>query len=211
MKGDAAFYSFGRDKVLSSVFGGVAVMRDNTKLKEYHKKLECPSYFWIFQQLFHPVAFSVILPLYQVGIGKLLLVVLQQIKFLSFPIYPEEKSGRQPDEFPKKYPNALALLLLKQFKKLERFTKERKEISSLYGVEYPYLRFPKLVENPTLVIAQAKKQEILLGNWYHNVIDPGGYGYTPGDCPKAEEIAKHIINLPTRISVKDAQKVLQVI
>jgi selenocysteine lyase/cysteine desulfurase len=211
MKGDAGFYSFGRDKVISSVFGGLAVMRDNSKLKEYHKQLEYPSYFWIFQQLFHPVAFSIILPLYNSGIGKLLLVFLQKIKFLSFPIYPKEKVGRQPDEFPKKYPNALAMLLLKQLKKLDRFTTQRKEISKIYGAEYPYLRFPKLVENPTRVIANAKKQGILLGNWYHNVIDPGGYGYTPGDCPKAEEAAKHIINLPTRILAKDAKKILDVL
>ena len=213
MKGDAAFYSFGRDKVLSSVFGGLAMIdpkhsKEIIALKNYHKNLEIPSYGWIFQQLFHPVAFSIILPLYQLGMGKLLLICLQKIKFLSFPVYKEEKMGKQPSDFPAKYPNALALLLVKQLKKLDRYTKQRKEISSIYGAEYPYLRFPKLVENSVLSIANAKKQGVLLGNWYHNVIDPGGYGYTPGSCPNAEEAAAHIVNLPTRISQSEAHKVL---
>jgi len=216
MRGDAAFYSFGRDKVLSSVFGGLAVISSelksrNSELKKYHKTLEYPSYFWIFQQLMHPVAFSIILPSYRIGIGKILLVFLQKIHVLSFPVYNEEKFGRQPDIFPAKYPNALALILLHQLKKLERFTKQRKAISRVYGSDIAYLRFPKHVDNPKQIIAQAKKKGILLGNWYHNVVDPTPFGYVRGSCPHAEEAAAHIINLPTRISHKDAKKVLDVL
>lgn len=213
MKGDAAFFSFGRDKVLSSVFGGLAIINQMhnaqcKKLKEYHKKLNTPSLGWIFQQLFHPIAFSIILPLYQSGIGKLLLVFFQKIKLLSFPVYPEEKLGRQPSDFPAKYPNALALLLLKQLNKLDRYTRQRKEVSKVYGKEFPFLRFPMQVDNPAKTISRAKKQGILLGNWYHNVVDPVTVGYKTGSCPKAEEVAKHIINLPTRISPEDAKRVL---
>jgi perosamine synthetase len=221
MKGDAAFFSFGRDKVLSSVFGGLAILHSNFKfqisnLKAYHKKLETPSGGWIFRQLMHPVAFSIILPLYTSGIGKLLLVMLQKIKLLSFPVYHVEKFGGQPDDFPATYPNALALLLLNQLKKLDRFTRERREISRLYGSDRAYMRFPKLVDNPERVLAQAKKQGILLGNWYHNVIDPSGVdlgrlGYRKGSCPRAEEAAEHIINLPTRISPREARRVLEVL
>lgn len=208
MKGDAAFYSFGRDKVLSSVFGGVAT---GVNVKKYQKNLEYPSMFWIFQQLFHPVAFAVILPLYRSGIGKLLLVFFQKINLLSFPVYPEEKLGRQPSDFPAKYPNALAILLVQQLKKLDRFTRNREEIVRLYGGKGPLLRYPKLVEDPQKSFVTAKKQGVLLGNWYHHVVDPGPVGYTTGSCPRAEEVAKHIINLPTRISPKDAKRVMSVI
>ncbi len=219
--GDAAFYSFGRDKVVSSVFGGLATIQDTfpiqiEKLKAYHKKLNNSSLPWTFQQLFHPVAFAIILPLYQIGIGKALLVLFQRLGFLGFPVYREEKLGRQPNDFPAKYPNALAILLLKQLKKLERFTRERQEISRMYGIDKPYLRFPKFVDQPELFITKAKKQGILLGNWYHNVIDPAGVdfrniGYKMGSCPVAEKAAEHIVNLPTRISVCEAKKVLAVL
>ncbi len=220
-RGDAAFFSFGRDKVLSSVFGGLATIHamhhaQCKKLKEYHKKLTYPSFVWIFQQLFHPVAFSIILPLYRFGIGKALLVVLQRLGLLSFPVYPEEKFGRHPADFPAKYPNALAILLLKQVKKLERFTKQREKIVQMYGGNGPLLRYPKRVDTPALVMAKAKKRGVLLGNWYHNVIDPAGVdfaaiGYKRGSCPRAEEAANHIINLPTRISPKDAKRVMSVL
>ncbi len=219
--GDAAFFSFGRDKVISSVFGGLASISHThpnaiTKLKSFHKKLGNSRYVWIIQQLFHPVAFSIILPLYRIGIGKMLLVLLQRLRLLGFPVYREEKSGRQPDDFPAKYPNALALLLLKQLKKLERFTRQRREISRMYGSDGAYVRLPKLVDNPERVLAQAKKQGILLGKWYHNIIDPTGVdltrvGYRKSSCPRAEEVAKHIINLPTRISPGEAKRVIEVI
>jgi dTDP-4-amino-4,6-dideoxygalactose transaminase len=216
--GDAAFFSFGRDKVISSVFGGLAIISQThpnkiAELKSFHKKLENPRYGWIFQQLFHPVAFLIILPLYRIGIGKALLILLQRLRLLGFPVYREEKSGRQPDDFPAKYPNALALLLLNQLKKLERFTKQRREISRMYGSETSYMRFPKIVDKPRETILKAKKQGILLGDWYHNVIDPFGVdftsvGYIKGSCPRAEDAAKHIINLPTRVSAREAKKVL---
>lgn len=218
LAGDAAFFSFGRDKVVSSVFGGLATIRsDHPKqiaaLKAYHKRLGTPSPGWIFQQLFHPVAFSVILPFYRIGIGKAILVVLQRLRILSFPVYSEEKKGRRPDDFPAKYPNALAILLLKQLKKLERFTRQRRDISRMYGIDAPLLRYPMLVDNPMRVTSHAKKRGILLGNWYHNIIDPSGVdydaiGYKKGSCPRAEEAARHIINLPTRISARQARQVL---
>lgn len=216
--GDAAFFSFGRDKVISSVFGGLAIISSThsvqaEKLKAYHKNLAYPSLPWIFQQLFHPVAFSIILPLYRLGIGKALLVALQRLRLLGFPVYREEKIGRQPADFPEKYPNAFALLLLKQVKKLDRFTKQRQEASRIYGSDEAYVRFPTVVDDPTLVLAKARKQGILLGNWYHNVIDPSGVdfarvGYKKGSCPRAEDAAKHIINLPTRVSAHIARRVL---
>lgn len=194
MKGDAAFYSFGRDKVLSSIFGGLAI---GINVKKYHKNLEYPSYGWIAQQLFHPVAFAIILPLYRIGIGKVILVGLQKLHLLSFPQISEVK----------KYPNALAILLLNQLKKLDRYTAQRSQASKVYGKEFSFLRFPVLVDNPTATMQKCKKHGILLGNWYHNVVDPTPAGYRNGSCPNAEKIAAHIINLPTRISVSDAGSV----
>lgn len=207
-KGDAAFFSFGRDKVLSSVFGGLAIMKNTSQLTAYHKKLEYPSYGWIFQQLFHPVAFSIILPLYTLGVGKLLLVFLQRLHMLSFPVYPEENIGKQPADFPKKYPNALATLLLLQLKKFDRFSEQRKQIVELYGGTGILLRFPVQVADPKKTIEKAKSQGVLLGNWYHNVIDPQPFGYTKGSCPNAEKLAAHVINLPTRITASEAKQIL---
>jgi dTDP-4-amino-4,6-dideoxygalactose transaminase len=227
--GDASFFSFGRDKVLSSVFGGIGLIhkkheKASLKLKQLYKGLPYPSFFWIFQQLLHPVIFAFILPLYTLGIGKVILVVSQRLRLLSFPVYKEEKKSRKPDDFPARYPNALASLLVKQLAKLPKFTAIRKGRSAYYQkrlnnlpgvtlVSYPdesvLLRFPIFVYDQKERILKAKKHGILLGNWYHNCIDPEGVdfsvvGYRKGSCPEAEKYAEGIINLPTLISEKDA-------
>ena len=234
--GDASFFSFGRDKVLSSVFGGMAVIQKRheqpwMKLKDIHKKLPSPAMFWILQQLLHPLLFSLILPFYKVGIGKGILFVCQKLRLLSIPVYPEEKTGVRPKDFPAKYPNALALLLGNQLKKLERYNENRKNSAHYYLeslknsanaelLTYPegsiFLRFPVLHPNPESVIAKAKNAGILIGNWYHNTIDPAGVNfkkihYTPGSCPRAEYTAKHILNMPTRITKKEAVRLLKYI
>lgn len=229
--GDAAAFSFGRDKVISSIFGGAAMMSSRnadawTKLKQLHSDMSYPSGFWVMQQLLHPIAFWFILPLYRIGIGKILLWILQRLRILGFPVYPEEKKGKKPTFFPRKYPNGLAILLLVQLKKLDRFNKQRLSVARLYeeklskNVEILHtknslnLRFPVLVSNPKQVLQKAKRHGVLLGHWYHNVIDPVGtefsaVGYVKGTCPQAEYYAEHIINLPTNISEKDAKRVMK--
>jgi perosamine synthetase len=66
--GDVAFFSFGRDKIISSVYGGMTTTNDDKigeRLKNFKEKLDFPSNFWIFQQLLHPILVNyLILPLY---------------------------------------------------------------------------------------------------------------------------------------------------
>lgn len=236
--GDAAIFSFGRDKIISSVFGGMAIINEkfkikNEKLRNYHKQLHYPSLFWIFRQLLHPIIFFVVLPLYQSGIGKLLLVLFQKLGLLSMPIYPEEKRGGRPDIFPTKYPNALAALLLPQLSKLDRYNTRRKEIADLYRTSFKrnesvniqedrdgaiYLRFTILTEKSGEILETAKKEGMLLGTWYRNVIDPSGVemksiGYCAGSCPKAETAATLVVNLPTypRLKDEEVQRVIDVV
>lgn len=224
--GDAAFFSFGRDKVISSVWGGAATIDpkykvQNEKLNKFEDQLPEPNKFWIFQQLLHPIAFSLILLLYDVYIGRALLVVLQKLRLLSFPVFFEEKHGGKPSQLFVKFPNALAVLAANQLKKVRSMNDQRQKVAALYAkaLSEPhcetaaYLRFSLLVENPGSMRRDAKKNGILLGNWYHNVIDPAGVditgvGYERGSCPKAENAARHIINLPTRISLSSARYVV---
>ncbi len=233
--GDAALFSFGRDKVVSSVWGGVATLnikyqKSNIKykLKQIQENLSYPSHWWILQQLSHPVAFAAVLPMYNMVVGKVLLEIFKRVRLLSVPVYEEEKKGHQPSLMPRRYPNALARLLVSQLAKLARYNDQRRRVASYYWgalraqkhLTLPthkesalYLRFPVLVDNPAEFARRAKRQGILLGNWYHNVIDPKGVdleavGYVWGSCPRAQDAAAHIINLPTRISDEEAREVV---
>lgn len=218
--GEAAFFSFGRDKIISSVFGGMAITNNKSlgdKIVHYRKNLASPSYFWIFQQLLHPLICSVILPVYNVlSLGKVILFIVQRIGLLSFPVYIKEKLGKQPAEFPARYPNCLANLLLVQLDKLEKFNDRRREVvkqyaeglrksdftlpQKLYGAVL--LRYNVLTRRADELRFKFKKRGAILGNWYKHIVDPQGVkmenlGYIGGSCPKAEAAAATSLNLPT--------------
>ncbi|KKR48319.1 MAG: DegT/DnrJ/EryC1/StrS aminotransferase [Candidatus Curtissbacteria bacterium GW2011_GWA1_40_16] len=226
--GDVAVFSFGRDKIISSVFGGMAITNNKhiaTKITQLQGNLAYPGNFWIFQQLLHPIITFVSLSLYSFfNLGKLILYLSQKLHLLSMPVYNQEKRGDRPDIFPKKFPNALAYLAINQLKQLEQMNEKRQKIAKQYynnldkskfllpkiNNEAVYLRYNVLINNANQVRDQLKKQRIVLGNWYHNIIDPEGIdfghiGYKKGSCSKAEIMAKMSLNLPTSPILKHNQ------
>jgi len=233
--GDAAFYSFGRDKAFSSVFGGMAITTDKTlgiEIRKFQRQFSYPSFFWIMQQLFHPISFSFILPFYDtLSLGKVVLFIFQKIKFLSFPVTKEEKHSIVNGIFVKKMPNALASLAFSQVKRIDIFNKRRKDYGQMYinslqtsGVTIPcideaiFLRFPIIVQNKQKLFTFLKKKGILIGTWYSETIDPKGVDYKKiqyeiGSCPQAEQLAKNILNLPTYPTMlrQDVEKVVELI
>ena len=236
--GDFSIFSFGRDKVISSVFGGLAIVNNNNKsfgqkLEEFSQGLSFPSHSFVLQQLMHPLAFSIILPLYNLGIGKLILIILQKIHLLSFPVLNIEKKALRPKFIPQKYPNALAGILLGQLNKLEKYNEHRKEIANYYrtnlfsmkNINLPYdvkgaiyLRYNILTPKANKILSAAKKQRIILGNWYRNIIDPAGVDFPsihfqPKLYPVAQKFAQQSLNLPTypRITYQDADKIINLI
>ena len=135
--GGRGVFSFGRDKVLSSVWGGMAIMSpklkvESKKLRQIQGKLPYPSRAWIAQQLFHPIAFAVILPLYTVIIGKVMLECFKRLGLLSKPVDRKELVGAKPSCMPRRYPNALARLLVRQLSKLKRYNAIRRRTVSYY-------------------------------------------------------------------------------
>ena len=242
--GDAAFFSLGRDKVISSVFGGMATTNNKElaeKIKAFQEKLSYPSAFWIFQQLLHPVLTNYfVIPIYALNacLGRLVLGAFHKLLILSKAVYGKEKRGEWSQSFPKRFPNAFAVLALNQFKKLERFNQHRKEIAELYrkelrgtnlvlpfnttgnGFEPGFMRFPVLTGlNTDEILKKARKRKLFLDDgWRKTPVVPldtdlGKMNYQPGSCPRAEKIAQSIINLPTHINIsqKDAKKVINLV
>lgn len=235
--GKAAFFSFGRDKVISSIFGGMLITNDKklaAAIQKNYQELKFPSRFWILQQLLHPILFSfLILPSYNLLIGKALLVVFQKLKILSRAVEPEEKQGKMPTHFPQKLPNALAALALNQFKKLKSFNKHRVQLARLYQeglkdlptIKLPeiskdsqpvFLRYPVLTPKAEKILKVAKKASIVLGDWYNQPVAPKNtdlekVSYQAGSCPKAEKTCQQILNLPTgpNITKEDAKAIIR--
>ncbi len=211
---DAAIFSFGRDKAISSVYGG-AVITNHKNLGEKIKKIQnlalYPSYSWAYQQLLHPILTSIVLYFFFLNnvLGKLSIFVLRRIGLI---IKPDITA------LPQKYPNSLAFLAFSQLSRIAEFNKARLAAFKLYKKElgnlnlnlpteeYFYLRVPILVENKAKLFSYFKKRNIYLGDWYSKIIDPE----IVGSCPNAEDIAKRIVNLPSypTLSLKDVQKVV---
>lgn len=237
--GDVAFFSFGRDKVVSSVFGGMVLCKQGRlyeALKKERDKLAYPSPLWLWQQLMHPLVFALALPLYNTGIGKFsigkaIIFFCQKLKIISKAVYKEEESGRRPNIFPLKMPGALSELALNQLKKLDSFNSHRKKIAGLYSkalgktkFRLPsrragaiWMRYPVTTDRMNTIFNKFKSRGILLGDWYKDCVVPVKsldlVGYTKGTCPKAESIAGRIINLPTypNMDLKDAQRIVSLV
>jgi len=237
--GKASFFSFGRDKIISSVYGGAVATNDDSlaeKIKKFQDELDFPPNFWIVQQLLHPLLINFfIAPLYYFGdLGKLCLIALQKIGVLSKAVSEKEKRGERPSYLPKKMPNALAALALNQLKKLEKFVAHQKEIAAFYKKNLPknfvlpreqegrvYLRYAVLCQNKETnkILEGGRKERIFLDDgWRKTVIVPPDtnqekMGYRPGSCPISEEAAKNILNLPTHINLTEpmAKRIIELI
>lgn len=210
--GDIAIFSFGRDKAVSSVFGGLVAITNSIlaeRFSSYFSQIEYSSNRWTIKQHIHIISMFFILPAYNfLNIGKALLVVLQKLSFVDKPVFSEEKHAQKPDIFPQKLHPALALLALNQLNKIDRFNSTRRNYSNKYNKVFhnltnsdlPLLRYPLLINNRDSVLRELKKSNILLGNWYHNCIDPAGVVYNAIHYKAGSNtqfIADHIINLPT--------------
>jgi len=235
--GRAAFFSFSRDKIISSVYGGMAATNDDAlaeKLRKIQSELKYPSFYWIFQQLVHPLLLNwIILPIYNfINLGKIFLVLSQWLHILSKAVHWKEKRGEKPSYFPRKLPNALSLLAENQFKKLKTLNSRRKEIAEFYYKElagsflelpkkYPerknaFLRFSVKNKKAHQIIFDAwKNRNILVGDWYTTPIAPHDtklekMHYRPGSCPKAEKLCGETLNLPTHINIsrRDLERII---
>jgi len=182
--GDLTILSFGRDKIISSVFGGAILSR-----KPLNLNLPFPSYGWILKQLIHPLIFFMAVPTY-FYFGKYLIHLCRKLNLISLPLENLDFIA---------LPNALASLALNQWGKIDFLNQHRRQIAKIYcqafnrpfNPEAVYLRFPLAVKNPVNLIASVKKHQIWLGDWYE----------------------KKIVNLPThiRMNQSDAQRVVEMV
>ncbi|OGE91229.1 MAG: hypothetical protein A2722_01980 [Candidatus Doudnabacteria bacterium RIFCSPHIGHO2_01_FULL_50_11] len=228
MLGDIGVFSFGRDKVLSSVFGGAAITCSQTyadKLRIEQGKLVPPPRAWVFQQLMHPLLTWVIRATYDLIVGRILLSLTRKFKLLSRPVEPQEKRGIPPSFFQYRISNALAVLAINQLRKLESFRGHRERITRYYdkslfsdklikpilqGADPAFLRYPIQVAKAKALLAAAARDKIFLGDWYQQSIAPEGVEYPRVNydralCPKSELMTSGSLNLPTHIGITESQ------
>jgi perosamine synthetase len=215
---DAAFVSFGRDKCLSSVYGGACIVKSRAHMEGLHaltnKRKNAPNS-WVFQQVLHPIIFSCAVPLYfRLNIGKAIIALSQKLRLLSKAVESIEKQGRKPAHIEYKYPPALAMNT-RRAEISKRYVHELSETACILPIISPntnpsWLRFPILVANRKQVVFHAREQRMFLGDWYDTALAPaiehmGVFRYEQGSCPNAEDVSSRVINLPTYPALTDTQ------
>lgn len=224
--GDAAFFSFGRDKMISSVYGGALVSNKKSvseAISREYSRVRSPSRAWIFQQLLHPIVMALLLPWYRFRITSVFLWVLQRIGIMSKAIQPCEYTGQRPYFFPQRYANALAVMGLSQLQRLGKFNAHRREIARIYYEklkrtdftppdpgEIAWLRYPIFTQSSRQFLHRARQNGFYLGDWYLSPVAPlktnlAKVGYRTGSCPEAEKLSLRIVNLPTHIHYSKRQ------
>lgn len=150
--GDISIFSFGRDKVISSVNGGI--LCTNNEALVVHKinesavvetrqcfvstdvvnNISFPPVLLIARNLMYPIIAQISLKWYNRGsIGKVIMYLSKKLKLFPLILTKEEKNGTVLDEEIYKMPSILAYLFLKQFKKLEEYNEHRRKIADYYN------------------------------------------------------------------------------
>lgn len=230
--GDIGMFSFGSDKPISCMRGGALITNNKNlaeKIRALRHALPRASRKKTIQYLLNYPIFSIGKPLYQFGIGKWFLAVMRDLHIIGRVVYRKEAHGIQIAEYPSALPNALAEILLFQLADLDATNAHRQMIGNIYAAHIAHrniwvhsdrilfvpLRYPLFLEYRDDLQRFAKKQGILLGDWYSTPIAPSVTdervtGYIAGLCPNAERLARQSINLPTdrTISKNDAEQII---
>jgi perosamine synthetase len=237
--GDASFFSFGRDKIISSIFGGIAATNDDRlieRLDSIRLGSVTPKKKWIRQQLRHPLLVNRwVQPYYDKHeLGRKILLIFQKTGLLSKAMTKEEKMGIMSSREFFKMPQELAILASNQFSKLDRYHQHRLKIAAIYQKELKnlpilmpenykertYLKFSVISENKDIADKLLKylrqKGIYLYDGWKDSAIVPsdvdlGKMQYRAGLCPIAENVSRRLINLPTHINIseKDALRITE--
>lgn len=203
-----------------------------TFLAEAQRKSNTFSYFRIWKWLINPVLWAVATPTYFWGfgkftVGKVISEVGHKIGIMGNMMEECEYKGCFPAWMPSSMPGALAQIGRNQLKKLDKFNTHRQKIAKIYDEElglartkaenyYP-LRYPILVDDPSVLKGELKKKNVVIGNWYEKILftDPKylrDLRLEIGDIPATVEITKHVVNLPTfiKVSEEDAREIAQI-
>lgn len=213
--GDASFFSFGRDKVISSVWGGALLVKDKTVYQKIADTVFVnKSIFWVSQQLLYPSIIFLVTNLYSfASIGKIVHFISQKIGLITKAVSFQDKNLINTPLY--SFPNQLAILALNQLNKLDRILEKRQSLAKSYAQIfdhqfYPqngYLRYSLVVKDKSNFKNLLKKSNIIVGDWYYQPVIPdinlSKFGYILGSCPHSELISQSMINLPTNPSLNE--------
>ena len=217
--GRAAFFSTEETKTISTTMGGMVVTDDAriaASVREFQASCAWPPALLVARYLVKLVVYHLLTEPRVHRSARTLKRRLRRLDPLPVATTPEEQHGIRPPNYEQRLSNAQAVLGLRQLARLEANVGHRRWAAERYearlfelGFDPPrppakaqpaFLRYPLRVENRAEAMRRTAPHAVL-GTWFTSVLEEAlspQYGqYEPGSCPRAEEAAKHLVNLPT--------------
>ncbi|UCF98302.1 MAG: aminotransferase class I/II-fold pyridoxal phosphate-dependent enzyme [Spirochaetaceae bacterium] len=225
--GHAAFFSTEETKIISSTMGGMAVTNDPKLSQELLRfQSSCP---WpsdsltaryllkliVYHLFAHPYLHPYTRPVY------MFLRRSPKTHLAPGATAGNEQRGVRPRLYEQRLSNAQAVLALRQLRRLEANLSHRRAVAEAYrtllseiGIPVPappagsapaFVRYPIWVQDRRKAMRIASSH-VVLGQWFNTVLEesitPEHGDYERGSCPRAEQAAEHLVNLPTHPRVK---------
>jgi dTDP-4-amino-4,6-dideoxygalactose transaminase len=232
--GDAAFFSSQWSKPITTGLGGWAVINNlelQNKMEEIYNEFTEPAYQDILQLRMQYLVYSLMFKHSLFWMAQNSFRKLSKFGLVLGSSSKEELEYRMPKGYKKKMSKWHKALLAKNLSRINESINHRRKITSIYesrlkeramrlpdDYEPVYLRYPLCVKNKEILLGEAKKRKLELGDWFLSPVHPNLHGwdkvsYNKGMCPNAEEVCTRIINLPTHrgISEEDAEKIIELI
>lgn len=220
--GDILIFSFGRDKMIDAVAGGACIVKPpfETKSSSVVLSLNFPR-FLLWKEMTYPLLTFIIRRTHLWGLGKFIFQLAKKSGWFLSPIKTQLPAITQ-------LPSEYAMLALAQLQTFSVQLQHRLEIALVYDqnlewkqgqcqqlepsnflTKSSHVRYSIWVDDPSALIQFLQARQIYISDrWYRQPVDCGSLGcksaYIPGSCPEAEQLAAHIINLPTHQSVTTA-------
>jgi dTDP-4-amino-4,6-dideoxygalactose transaminase len=224
--GIAAFFTTEQSKIISTIMGGLATTNDRAIARELavlQERAVSLSQREIASLALKTLAQYVLGHPWNYPWGKHLIGVLEERLGPSTTF--GETQGLMPPRFLRKMSAFQAAIGLHQMKSLKRNLDRRRAIASAYreiaqkhqlstndclqsSAEPAYIRYAFLVKNRKVWQEAFEGIGIQLGEWFNDPIHPKGASheavhYVLGQCPNAEFLAGHMVNLPTHMRVSN--------
>lgn len=234
-RGDAAIVSFELSKTLSAGWGGVAWLNGpdlRDRLAAEHAACPFPSRLraarlaWqvgCSYALYHPSAYRA---------GRYLGAALYRSKLFRVSTPAVEARGGIGRDFLIRMSDAHWRVLGRQLDRLPAVVGWGRRAAAAYravldrhgvatyplvspGAEPAWARFPFLVDDRRRCQAHFARAGVEIGQWFDAPVSgadrPGAFAYAPGRCPRAEVVARHVVNLPvsTRLTSDDVDRVAE--
>ena len=230
--GRAGFFSTEETKIISTTMGGAGVTSDPelaAGVRAFQR--ECPppgrsltarrlAKLALYYVLTQPHVHTVTRPAYE---------ALGGYQPLPVPTSEEELAGERPDHYEERLAAGQAEIALAQLARLDENLAHRRRVAAEYAAalapmgfiapvvaddaQPAWVRYPVRVADRDAAI-RALRRRTVPGTWFTSVqeeaVRPTINGYVAGTCPRAEQAARELVNLPThpRVSAKDVAAIV---